>query len=274
VFGLATLNSVPSFAPAGTINQGNAAFCGVNVGPLLAASEVREAMKRRVLSGEHNSTSEEVKSQMYWPHMLLDSAMAPVRPDFKSLTPKQFVAGYSAMILMYLPEELDGTPTANMLRHLNRVMTYALVSDWKHLLAFNAQFFKSCENHAMSFARWDPMQSWHTRHLESIRLSGMKRPEKNPASGGGGSGAPKNPKKNPSDNAGDGEKGNAKKNPVSNHWLRSKRLCLKFQKDTCDHHNDHPMGATTVIHACGLCLFKDNALVKDHGLCNCTKKDF
>jgi hypothetical protein len=102
VFGLAPLRVVPTFTPAGTINHDNSMFCGVNVGPLLSASEAREMSKRRIVSGEHSSAGEDVKSQMYYPHMLLDCAMVDTRPDFKNLTPEQFVAGYSAMMLMYL----------------------------------------------------------------------------------------------------------------------------------------------------------------------------
>jgi hypothetical protein len=129
VFGIAALQPVATFSPAGNINQGNTAFCGVNVWPLLTAGEVRDSSKHWVLSGEHSTLAKEVKSQMYWPHMLLDLAMAPTCPDFKSLSPEQFMAGYTAMILMYLPTELDNMPVTNMLCHLNCTMTYTLVSD-------------------------------------------------------------------------------------------------------------------------------------------------
>jgi hypothetical protein len=258
VFGLAPLAPVKTFTPAGTINHENLMFCGVDVGPLLSASETRELTKRHIMSGEHSSAAEDVKSQMYWPHMLLDCAMADTRPDFKSLTPEQFVAGYTVMMLMYLPKELDSTPITNMTHHLNRVMTYSMVSDWKHLLTFSASFFKSHENHAMSFAHWEPMQAWHTKHLESIHLGSFRRDK------------PDKPNKGASKDSGDGD-GKAKKpkkskNFVPQHFLRSKKLCLKYQNNTCEHMEDHEVSSVTIMHACSLCLYRDRGIVKGHGL--------
>jgi hypothetical protein len=190
--------------------------------------------------------------------------MATNRPDFKNLTPEQFVAGYTAMMLMYLPAELDDTPFANMTRHLNRVMTYSMVSDWKHLLTFSASFFKSCENHAMSFAHWAPMQAWHTRHLESIRLGSFRRDK------------PEKPKKGAGNDAPDADAKDVKKkskNFVPQHFLRSKRLCLKYQNGTCEHTEDHDVAGVTIVHACGLCLYKERGIIKNHGMKSCPDKE-
>ena len=256
IFGLNPLPPVDTFTPTGKINTENMMFSGANVGPLLSASDVRESSKRKVLSGEHVSVGEEVKSQLYWPHMLLDSAYSHVKPEFRALTPEQFTAGYAAMMLVYLPEELNDGPIANMLRHLNRIMSYAQVSDWKQLMGFTANFFKACENHSISFGRWAPVQAWHARHLESIRLSGHK--------------------KGRSDQTGSTDVDDKKKKiHVTDNFMRAKKLCLAFNRGTCDQTTDHLIGKTTVVHACGLCLFKEKGVVTDHGLKTCSlKKDF
>ena len=161
------------------------------------------------------------------------------------------------MMLVYLPSELRDTPIENMLRHLNRIMSYAQVSEWKNVLGFAANFFKACENHSISFARWSYIQSWHARHLESMRLTGYK-------------------KKSDRFGAGDDDDDKKKKKIfVTDNFMRSKKLCLSFNRGTCDQTSDHLIGKTTVVHACGFCLFKEKGVVTDHGLKTCpAKKDF
>jgi hypothetical protein len=155
-------------------------------------------------------------------------------------------------------------------------MTYALVSDWVHLLEFSAQFFKACENHTLSFACWDTMHSWHTRHLDAIHLQGLR--QKQGVGGGGGGGGDSaagsgSPKKILNDAVNSDDKG-GRKNPVTNRFLRKNKLCLNFQKNTCDHEDDHKVGYTSLIHACGLCLCEGDGFVNNHGLNSCPKQDF
>ena len=123
-------------------------------------------------------------------------------------------------------------------------------------MGFTANFFKACENHSISFGRWSSIQAWHARHLESIRLSGYK--------------------KGRGDQSGDIDDERKKKKVfVTDNFMRSKKLCLAYNRGTCDQTGDHMIGKTNVVHACGLCLFKEKGVVTDHGLKSCpVKKDF
>ena len=223
----------------------------MNAGPLLSASDSQAASKRKVLSCQHSSTVDEVKSQMYFPHMVLDSVVCPTRPEYDKLSPTQFAAGYSAMILAYMPEELNSTPLANMIKHFNRIMTFAIASEWKSVLQFNAQFLHACENHQTSFVHWPPIQAWHDRHLQSARLHGLapRRGNNGTESGEGGE-----------------EIGKKKTDPnhVPDNFMRQEKLCLKFQRGTCAETDDHALGSVTLVHACGLCLFKKRGIQKTH----------
>jgi hypothetical protein len=182
---LSALDPVVVPHPSGKVNASQTVFCGANVGPLLSVAEIRDgSSKRKVLSGEHSTAVDEVKAQVYWPHMVLDSVIQPARPEYAEMTPVQFAAGFSAMMLMYTPAGFDDTPYVNMLRHFNRLMSFAMVSDWKSVLAFNGQFLHACENQQVSFASWPAIKVWHDRHLDSVRLHGASgRKPKNPGGG-------------------------------------------------------------------------------------------
>jgi hypothetical protein len=73
IFGLSPLDEIRSFDPSGALNSVNLAFVGASVGPLMAANDARDyGSRRKLLSGQHATSCEEVKSQLYWPHQLLD----------------------------------------------------------------------------------------------------------------------------------------------------------------------------------------------------------
>jgi hypothetical protein len=244
-------------------------FCGANVGPLLSVNEIRDGgvqgARRKVISGQHSTSVDEVRAQVYWPHMLLDSVIQPTRPEYDALSPVQFAAGFSALILMYMPVELNNSPWINMLRHYNRLMSFAMASEWSAVLAFNAQFLHACENQQVSFRNWAAVKGWHDRHLDSVRLhhANSRKIPKNPK----GDGSSNN---NAADEFGD----KRKKGPnfVPEAFLRSKHLCLKFQRGTCDETGNHQFGKVELVHACGLCLHKDRGLFSDHGMKSCPKR--
>jgi hypothetical protein len=239
------------------------AFCGANVGPLRSASDAKESSSKKILSGEHAVTVEEVRSQVYWPHMVLDAVISPTRPDYRSLTPTQFSAGFSAMMLLYLPEELNDTPIANMLKHFNRIMSFAINSEWSSILQFNGQFLHACENLQASFARWDVIKTWHDRHLSAFR---SLDPGSQRGRGGGGK------YNNNNDDSDSTKRDKVNPNFVPDSFLRKKNLCMKFQKGLCEEEGNHVIGSITLVHACGLCLFKDRGLNPDHCHKTCPRK--
>jgi hypothetical protein len=265
VFGLAALDPVAIPKPSGIINLPHMAFCGANVGPLRSASDAKESSSKKILSGEHAVTVEEVRSQLYWPHMVLDAVITPTRPDYRSLSPTQFAAGYSAMMLLYLPTELNNTPIANMLKHFNRIMSFAINTDWQSILQFNGQFLHACENLQASFANWEVIKTWHDRHLSAFRSSDTGGQRGRSSQSGAGN--------NNNDEQGESKK-DKKDNPnfVSDTFLRKHHLCMKFQKGTCAEEGNHVIGSLNLVHACGLCLLKERGLNPDHGSKVCPRK--
>jgi hypothetical protein len=221
----------------------------------MAASESRDLSKKKLLSGQHSSTCEEVKGQLYWPHLLLDvcATGSAKRPEYDNLSVQQFAAGFSASILAYLPPQLRGSVVENMLKHLNKIMSYAMVADWSAVLGFNGELLRACENHQLSFADWAPVGRWHERHLQSFQM--MKA--KNPGKGDQG------------DNNND-HKDDPNHIPLS--YMRAQKLCSKWQAGKCEEGDNHVIGKTTLVHACALCMYKDRGTVVDHAANACPKK--
>jgi hypothetical protein len=252
---LSPLEELRSFHPDGKINLDNLSFCGANVGLPLSATEARDSAKKKVLSGQFTTACEEVRSQMFWPNLLLDVSVLgdAQRPEYSNLSPAQFAAGFSALILVYLPEQLRGSVCENMLWHFNRLMNFASVTAWDNILGFNQQFTKKCEHHQMSFVSWDIIHRWHERNFSSLRLLNASR-IKNPREA-----------KNEDD----------KKDPnfVPESYCRTQKLCFKFQKGQCEEKESHTLGKITLVHACALCSFKKRGTVPDHGAHSCPKRE-
>jgi hypothetical protein len=191
---------------------------------------------------------------LYWPHQLLDicALAGGKRPEYDELSVAQFVAGFSASILVYLPHQLRGSVVENQLKHLNKLMGLAMVTDWATVLGFNAQLLHACENHQLDFSSWPRLASWHERHMHSIRFQAPK---------------PKN-----NNNSGDGSDIKQDPNFVPQSFLRSQHLCMKFQTGKCDEKGNHVFGKVTLVHACALCAFKDRGSVVDHGSHKCPRR--
>jgi hypothetical protein len=189
------------------------------------------------------------------------------RPDYDSLLVAQFVAGFTASILVYLPVQLRGTIFENQLKHLNKLMSYTMVTDWNTVLGFNAQLLQACENHQLSFASWPLLASWHERHLQSIRFNGgkFKGGGNNNNNGGGNAGG---------GNSGDLSDAAGSRDPnfVPQAFMRAQHLCMKFQSGKCDETANHVFGKVTLVHACALCAYKERGSVVDHGAHNCPRK--
>jgi hypothetical protein len=177
------------------------------------------------------------------------------------MSPSQFAAGFSALILVYLPDELSGSVVENMLRHFNRLMNLASVTEWSHMLGFNQQFIKQCEHHQMSFSNWTIVNRWHERNISSLRMLNVSRQRK--------------PGNNNNSDYDKGDSDNKKKDPnfVPDSFVRSQKLCFKFQKGQCSEKESHDIGQTTLVHACALCAFKKRGTVPDHGAHSCPKKE-
>ena len=163
-------------------------------------------------------------------------------PDYKDLSPVQFCAGFTGIILSQLPLSLAGSPTAHQLMHLNRLLTYAMDSPWNACLNFNAAFFRSIEQRQSSWDNWEKIQSWHSRHLESLKLCSSSKGI-NPSANG---------------RQQTNEKAEDSANGVPFSFMKQSKLCIKFQSEICDQESGHfnGFGKTALSHNCAYCLLK------------------
>jgi hypothetical protein len=156
------------------------------------------------------------------------------------------------------------------------MMSLGMAADWKSVLSFNAHFLLACENQQMSFVKWSVIKAWHEHHLESMHMQAVKpggggaNSNNNNNNGGAGAGA----------GNGDGDSGlkkNKKKKDNPNFmpdvFIHDKHLCFRFQRGMCEHKENHPIGTTTLVDTCSLCLYKDHSLNMDHGSKDCPMCD-
>ena len=252
--------SSPAVAPSGEKSGSYelfSKFCGVSFGKLRSvdANDINPGTgkARKIVSGDHASAGSEVQQQVLWPNRALSSLVVPSPPEFKSLTPAQFAAGESAILLTELPIELQGSPLAHRLMHLNKLFTYSFSYDWQSCLNLHKSFLQSIEHGHSSWVSWPPISEWHRLHLENIRPS-SKVPEKPKAS---------NQKTD-----------KEKVHGIDVKFMRDSKLCINFQSNRCDQDPGHtsPGGRTELSHSCAICLFKLK-VVSDHCAAECPKKE-
>ena len=103
---------------------------------------------------------------------------------------------------------------------------------------------------------WDLIQSWHQRHLDSLRFSGSS----NKSNGKGD--APSRP----------GDKDDDSAFGVPTSFMKQSKLCIKFQSGLCDLEPGHVVrgGRVELVHNCAHCLHK-NKVAAQHSAKECTE---
>ena len=218
------------------------------------------AAKRKILSGEHITGRQEVEMQVAWPHHCLDCIHYPDIPEYKSLTPTEMAAGALGKILVEMPVELAGSETENMLKHFQKLFTYAFSMSWEAVLDFNSAFFRALENRRVSWTSWSKISAWHQMHIDAAKL----KP-------GTGDDVRRSADRKPTRD--DPKKDDKKSDKVPMRYLLDNHICIKFQDDMCPEDSAHQLaGGSTVQHICASCLHKGRGLHSDHGWNKCPKK--
>ena len=254
-------------------NQHNAAFAGVSIGPLRSMdldtrmdsfSLAHTGSRRKILSGEHLTKQVEVRRQEAWPNACLDADMVPDPPEYQDLTPLEFCAGWTGKILGQMDPSLAGSVTENQLRHLNRLLTYSLDTDFDVIKSFGATFLRSVEFGQNDWSNWPKIDQWQRRQVESLNLLSAKK--KLSKGGASRDGTGDNPKKDPKLVEG-----------VPESFIRSAKLCIAFQRGTCSETSEHTYGSsgTVLAHSCAICLKMFKEVATDHNSKTCpNRKEF
>ena len=171
------------------------------------------------------------------------------------MTPLQFCTGWSGKIMGEMPPQLAGTTTETQLRHLNRLLTLSMELDFDVVKSYGAALLRSIERGDNSWSNWPVMQDWQNRNMDTLRFkSSMKgKPVKDTEK----------------------DKGQAKTvEGVLEAFVRSSKLCITYQKGTCDELAAHTFGTsnTVLAHSCAMCLKRDKSGSADHYAKNCPRK--
>ena len=242
--------------PGKGFNSPNFRFTGSSVPPLRSMDSQTEGYggaRKKIVSGRFLNSNSEVQAQEAWPHCMLDRGYIKETPDYPDLTVPQFFAGYTAKILCEMHPSLAGSRTENQLRHLNRLALYATQCSREEMLEFDGSFLESIEQGYINWLDWQGLQAFHNKHLDSMRLRssnwGIFPTEKVDKTAKAGT-------------------------FVSEPYMRSNKICFRFQHNACDEEGSHTLADTnmTVQHICGLCHKMKRENNAEHGYKSCPLK--
>ena len=116
------------------------------------------------------------------------------------------------------------------------------------------------EQKANSWEDWDRIKDWHTRNLDSLKLSSLAMRASNTSSDKD----LKDDKITKKDEICEGV-------PMS--FVKANKLCKRFQSGVCDQNGPHALPSGTLLsHTCAMCLYKKQGVTHDHGAKSCTHK--
>ena len=142
------------------------------------------------------------------------------------MTPLQFCAGWSGE----MPAQLRGTTTEMQIRHLNRLLTLSMELDFDVVKSYGAALLRSIEWGDNSWSNWPVMQDWQNQNMDTLRFRSSTK------------GKPvKDTEK---------DKGQTRTvEGVPEAFVRSSKLCIAYQKGTCDEPAAHTIGTSSTVLA-------------------------
>ena len=151
---------------------------------------------------------------------MLDRGYIKETPDYHDLTIPQFFAGYTAKILCELHPSLAGSRCENQLKHLNRLALYATQCTREDMLGFDCSFLESIKQGYIDWLDWKGIKAFHNKHLDSMRLRSNNPPASEKPDRGGG----------------------RTDTFVSEPYMRSHKICFRFQHNAYDEESSHTLG--------------------------------
>ena len=197
--------------------------------------------KKRIVSSMHTDADKDVKQQALYPRKTLDNNWVEKPPEYYDLTTAQF--GMGALVLYQLPLTMSSSPMANMLKHSNRLVTYAGFYSLKQVPCLHHNFLSAIEQQKKSWATWEVIQKWHNVNLKVMKSSTEE-------------GKPMKQAKDPNKEL---------LCSIELGAIKSSYLYLKFQQDNCAQDLDHASpngGKSTLAHHFPYCFHK----VKPHAV--------
>ena len=193
--------------PRGTTNQGNKTF----------------------KSGLHRSGHNAIKVEIPWPHHHCFPGQGGNMPEYKDLSPIQFMIGFMGCI----QEEASNSVKANMLEYGRHLLQDALETNWATARHAHLMLLQEIERGKCSWKRPDA--------IEKIRIRNTARVISTKASG------------------------TATK--TAKHSSRDK-VCTDFNSNNCKFPGDHMVDGQIVKHACSYC-FKETGRMCYHKVQDC-----
>ena len=183
-------------------------------------------------SGLHRSGDNTVRLEIPWPHHYCFPGPGGNLPDYKDLSPLQFMVGFLGCI----QEETSNTVRSNMLEYGRHLFQDAIETNWSTARHAHLVLLQDIERGKCSWRRPDV--------VEKIRIRSTARVI-----------APK-----PSVNAGKGAKSSNRE-----------KISHDFYLNTCKHPSDHIVNGEIVQHACSYCYKEVNKLCY-HKLQECLRR--
>ena len=257
-------------------NKINAQFANIALNPLLAVegdtSEIDfSKLKRKLTSGKATCRSPTVLRETYWPHQTLSTVLFPHPPSYWNLSVPQFFAGWINKLLYEMDPALNGSAMHHKLKFLSLASKVIFSSSLESALTVNASFLEAFEQRQLEWdGEWSGLQAFHDSLVDQLMFKRIQEKQKPQEHG------------NPSKKQRVDEKFDKSHSDerviegISAEWLRSQKLCIRFQENKCSQPTDHKTygGSVTLRHLCAGCLKVKNESVSDHAAFNCSSKPF
>ena len=227
---------------------------------------------KHMQSGSKRTLGQFVARQVNWPEEFLsNSAPGQGKTEFSNLSFIQFIDGMLAKCMLETPPDRMDDELCNKLRFLREIVAMHYSMGIKDILAITERFLRGWESKNYEWDNWTQIEmflreSKYQQICTALTASNFNRKNGGGGGGNGGAGA-----------GGGGPKGNSNVHGIPTDFLRTKKLCIKYNLNPsdCPEKGDHPQphnkAGVILFHKCAGCMQKGVTPEKEHSVKACPK---
>ena len=225
---------------------------------------------KHMQSGSKRTLGQFVSRQVNWPEEFLSpGAPGHGKVEFKNLSFTEFIDGMLAKCMLETPPDRMDDELANKLSFLREVVAMHYSLGLKDVLAVTERFLRGWESQNFEWSDWSQIQIFLRESKYQQMCTALTNRLNHNGGGGGGAG------KAGGGGGGATPKGGSHVYGIPTDFLRSNKLCINFNKDTCDEKGDHPQphnkSGAILIHKCAGCMKNGVTPEKGHCVKKCPK---
>ena len=230
---------------------------------------------KHMQSGSKRSLGQFVSRQVNWPEEYLsNNAPGKGKTEFSNLTFVEFIDGMLAKCMLETPADQMDNELCNKLQFLRELVAMHYSMGIKDVLAVTERFLRGWESKNFEWDDWTKIEvflreSKYQQICTALTANNFSRRN------GGGGGAGGGGANGGGGGAANSPKGNSNVHGIPTEFLRSKKLCIKYNLEECpekaDHVQPHNKSGVILFHKCAGCAQKGVTPEKEHSVKSCPK---